>query len=137
MSRIILDAGPLVAWFCPRDMHHRWAVEVFQTLGSGCLLCEAVLAEVCHLAAKEGVARDTVLGEVERGGMVVMPMAGEIAALRVLLQQYRDIDMDFGDACVVRLAELRQGATVCTTDSDFKVYRRHGRQVIPLLAPWE
>jgi hypothetical protein len=42
--------------------------------------------------------------------------------------------MDFADACVVRLSELHTGSRVCTTDTDFKVYRRHGRQVIPLLA---
>jgi predicted nucleic acid-binding protein len=68
--------------------------------------------------------------------MVVLPLAGEIAALRLLLQQYRDIDMDFADACVVRVSELHADVRVCTTDTDFKVYRRHGREVIPLLAPF-
>ena len=136
MSRTIVDSGPLVAWFCPRDVHHAWVVEVFQTLGRGCLTCESVFFEVCHLAAKEGVPPDRVLGEVERGGMVIMPLTGEIAALRLLLQQYRDINIDFADACVVRLAEFHRESQVCTTDTDFRVYRRQGREVIPLLAPF-
>jgi hypothetical protein len=33
------------------------------------------------------------------------------------------------------VAFLRQ-REVLTADSDFRVYRRHGRQVIPLVAPW-
>ena len=136
MKGPILDTGPLVAWFCPRDVHHPWAVKVFQKLGAGCFICEAVLTEVCHLVAKEGIARERVIGEVERGGMVLIPLAGELAALRKLLKQYQDIEMDFADACVVRLAELHEGISVCTSDSDFKVYRRHGRQEIPLVAPW-
>jgi hypothetical protein len=38
---------------------------------------------------------------------------------------------------MVRLTELHAESRVCTTDTDFKVYRRHGREVIPLLAPFE
>jgi len=52
------------------------------------------------------------------------------------MSRYRDVGMDFGDACVVRLAELHAETRVCTTDTDFRVYRRHGKQVIPLLAPF-
>ena len=88
------------------------------------------------MVAKEGVERARVLADVEHGRFHVLPLAGEISALRKLLQPYRDIDMDFADACVVRLAELHEGATVCTTDGDFKVYRSHGKREIPVLAPW-
>lgn len=44
--------------------------------------------------------------------------------------------MDLADACVVRLSELLPGRVVWTVDSDFKVYRRNKRAVVPLLAPW-
>ena len=51
MKRVILDAGPLVAWFCPRDEHHAWAGEAFKQIKPGGLVCEAVIAEVRHLVA--------------------------------------------------------------------------------------
>lgn len=38
--------------------------------------------------------------------------------------------------CVVRLAELNPEATVCTTDSDFRFYRKNEREILPLLAPF-
>jgi predicted nucleic acid-binding protein len=100
------------------------------------LTCEAVLTEACHLVAKSGVEAGAVLEMIERGALNLAPLGGEVGAIRRLMAQYRDIGMDFADACVVRLAEMHEGATVCTTDTDFKVYRRHGRREIPLLAPW-
>ena len=39
------------------------------------------------------------------------------------------------DACLVRLAELHDGASVLTIDQDFAAYRKHGRRAIPLIAP--
>jgi hypothetical protein len=33
------------------------------------------------------------------------------------------------------MAELHAGATIFTLDGDFRVYRKHGRQLIPVLMP--
>jgi hypothetical protein len=35
------------------------------------------------------------------------------------------------------MSELHLRSCVLTTDSHFRIYRRNGRQVIPLLAPWQ
>jgi len=42
----------------------------------------------------------------------------------------------WADACLVRMAELNDNCQVFTTDKDFLVYRRKGRSLIPLLAPF-
>ena len=136
MKCIIMDAGPLVAWFCPRDEHHPWASQAFTQIQPGGLICEAVLTEVCHLAAKEGVRPGNVLGFVESGGLSVIPLGGELPAIRSLMEHYADASMDFADACVLRLAELHPGATVCTTDSDFRFYRKNEQEIVTLLAPF-
>jgi uncharacterized protein len=136
MKRVILDAGPLVAWFCTGDAHHEWATRTLDGLPSGALVCESVLAEVCHLVAKDGVRPSAVLRLVEQDDLRLIPLVGETAAIRALLDRYADVRMDLGDACVVRLAELHPEATVCTTDSDFRFYRQHGKGIIPLLAPF-
>ena len=136
MKRVIMDAGPLVAWFCTGDSYHEWATRTLDGLPSGALVCEAVLAEVCHLVAKDGVRPSAVLRLVEQNDLVLIPLASEIADIRALLDRYADVRMDLGDACVVRLAELHPDATVCTTDGDFRFYRQHGQEIIPLLAPF-
>ena len=136
MKPVIFDTGPLVAWFCPRDKHHVWARKSFGQIPDGGLICEAVLAEVCHLVAKDGIARGKVLEFVERGRLTPVFLGGELTALRELLDRYADASMDFADACVVRLAELNTGSTVCTTDGDFRFFRKNGREPISLLAPF-
>jgi uncharacterized protein len=55
MKPVIMDAGPLIAWFCVRDSYHDWAAATFDQLPSGAIICEAVLTEACHLVAKDGV----------------------------------------------------------------------------------
>jgi predicted nucleic acid-binding protein len=135
-GRFILDTGPLVAWLCPRDEHHLWARRAFAELPVGGIVCEAILAEACHLAARDGIARSKVIEFVERGQLTPVSLAGELALIRNLLDHYADAQMDFGDACVVRLAEIHGDATVCTTDRDFQFYRRNGRDMIELIAPF-
>lgn len=136
MKPVIMDAGPLVAWFCVKDSHHEWAVRTFERLPAGVIVCEAVLAEACHLISKDGVPPATVLKLIEQNDLVLATLAGEVAAVRALMERYADTPMDFADACVTRLAELHAGSTVCTTDSDFLVYRRNRVQSIPLPIPF-
>jgi hypothetical protein len=55
--------------------------------------------------------------------------------VRLLRQKYRDIPMSLANACLVRMAEKFDDYALCTLDSDFTVYRKHGRQPIPLITP--
>jgi predicted nucleic acid-binding protein len=136
MKPVIFDTGPMVAWFCPRDEHHAWVRQVFTQIPSGGIICEAVLAEVCHLVARDGIPRGKVLELVERGGFRPAALGGEFPVIRQLLDRYADTPMDFADACVVRLAELHPDSVICTTDGHFKFFRKHQRETIALLAPF-
>jgi len=52
-----------------------------------------------------------------------------------LVQKYADVPMSLADACLVRMAEMLPDPVVLTTDSDFRVYRRHSRQIVPCVMP--
>jgi predicted nucleic acid-binding protein len=43
--------------------------------------------------------------------------------------------MSLADACIVRMAELFDEHSVLTLDSDFSVYRKHGRTPLELIQP--
>jgi predicted nucleic acid-binding protein len=43
--------------------------------------------------------------------------------------------MSLADACVVRMAEVHDRYDVLTLDSDFSVYRKHGRVPLTLIHP--
>ncbi len=61
--------------------------------------------------------------------------AGEEKAVIALMRKYVDVPMSFADACLVRMTELLAEPIVLTTDSDFRIYRRHGRQAVPCVLP--
>jgi uncharacterized protein len=66
---------------------------------------------------------------------VGLEVEDQLADLRALMRRYRDRPMSLADACLVRLAELHPGGAVFTLDGDFRIYRRHGNKVIPVLMP--
>jgi predicted nucleic acid-binding protein len=57
----------------------------------------------------------------------------QLADLRALMHRYRDRPMSLADACLVRLAELHPSSVILTFDAHFRIYRRHGHRVIPVL----
>jgi uncharacterized protein len=59
----------------------------------------------------------------------------EIEPVIALMKKYQDVPMSLADACLVRMSEIVAEPIVLTTDSDFRVYRRHSRQVVPSVMP--
>lgn len=133
---VAVDAGPIVAWLNARDAHHEWAEGQFGRLRPPLLTCEPVLAEVAFLVQRSGGDPGVVLALVTKGVVrVAISLQDEAGHLHALTRRYRDVPMSIADACLVRLAELVDDVSVMTFDADFRIYRRRGRQVIPLLAP--
>jgi predicted nucleic acid-binding protein len=51
------------------------------------------------------------------------------------MQKYSDVPMSFADACLVRMTETLTDPLLLTTDSGFRIYRRHSRQTLPCVMP--
>jgi predicted nucleic acid-binding protein len=134
--RILLDTGPLVALLNRRDQHHRWARDQFAEIEPPLLTCEPVLTEASYLLRGCPGGSASILDFLRRGVLEVpFVLAREVDPVQQLQHRYADLPMSLADACLVRMAELHAGATVLTIDSDFTVYRMHGRRVIPTLSP--
>ena len=100
------------------------------------LTCEPVLAEAAHLLRRHACETDPLLALVEREVIQVsFSVTSELVALRQLMRRYRDQPMSLADACLVRLSEQQERTRVWTLDSDFRIYRRLGRLMIPTLMP--
>ncbi len=137
-TEVIVDTGPLVAYFNRRDEHHDWAVKRWSTLFDPVLTCESVISEAAFLLREDGLDLDKLWFALERGVVrVQFDFSAHQADLLKLLRKYRDVPMSVADACLVRLSELWDRSVIFTTDEDFSVYRRHGRGLIPLIAPFE
>lgn len=131
---LVLDTGPLVALLVPRERHHDWAKEVLR-VRARVVTCEAVLSEAFFLLRGFDKSSRALRGMLADDVLEVVSLATEAGTIAKLMDRYASVPMSFADGCLVRLSEIMPKAVVATLDSDFRVYRRNGRQVIPLLMP--
>jgi len=124
-ANLIADSSFLVALLNKRETDHDWAAAQAVLLPPPWKTCEAGLSGIPALAGLLG----------ERAIVTEFDAQLHIDDVLRLMKKYVDVPMSFTDACLVRMSEVLSNPTVLTTDSDFRVYRRHGRQVIPVAAP--
>ena len=137
MTAVLIDTGPLVAFLAEADLHHEWARDQWKSCLPPFYTCEAVLTEAAFLLERERVPTDRLLDLVRRQIVQLdFRLAPEIEAVAGLMQRYRPVPMSVADACLVRMSEMKSETKIFTTDRDFLMYRRHTRQMIPLICPW-
>lgn len=135
-ATVLLDTGPWVALHCRDDRFHDWACAQFAQITGPLLTCEAVVAETCFLLARGGHDPAKALALLSRGVIRIgMTLGAEATSVQTLFERYDNVPASLADACLVRMSELYEPCRVFTLDSDFHIYRRHGRKVIPLLRP--
>ena len=130
----IVDSGALVSLLDPQEEYHRWAQESFLRQPEPWFTCEAVVSEALFLLHEPHArALDKLLRQ--RNLLLNFSLEAELVAVLDLRAKYANVPMSLADACLVRMSETLPDPLVLTTDSDFKIYRRHSRQVIPCLLP--
>ena len=133
---ILVDTGPLVAFLNKRDQYHGWVTSQLASMQPPLLTCEAVLSEACFVLHRGNSSPANLLELIERKLLLVpFRVEDESQAVKSLIMKYRNSPMSLADACLVRMAELIANSMVFTLDSDFKIYRKHRRQVIPTIMP--
>jgi predicted nucleic acid-binding protein len=136
MTQVIIDTGPLVAYFNRSDRHHRCAMAQMAALAPPLLTCEPVLAEASYLIQRAGGKPRDLIRKVSQGILRIrLNLEADASAVQSLMERYADTPMSLADACLVRLTEIVTDCKLFTLDSDFEHYRRNGRHAIPLLIP--
>ena len=129
----IADTGFIVAFGNRNDFHHAWALDVAKRISKPLLTCEAVLAEAAFHLGSSAYVLALVRDEMLR---VAFDCSRNLEPLADLARRYEDERPDLADLCVIRMSELYPRHLVITVDeSDFRIYRRNKREVIPLLCP--
>jgi predicted nucleic acid-binding protein len=94
----IADTGFLVAFLNRRDLHHRWACSVAETVEEPLLTCEAVLAEAAfHVGSAESVLKLVETGLIR----VEFEMNRHLQRIAALARRYRDRQPDLADLCLI------------------------------------
>jgi uncharacterized protein len=132
----IVDTGPLVAFLDRAERHHVWVAKRIGELEPPLLVCEPVLAETMFVLGRYHMAQDVLFSLVQNGALsIAFGIDEHVDALRKLVRKYRDVPMSLADACIVRMAEIHERHSVLTLDSDFSIYRKHGRFPLTLIQP--
>jgi len=133
-GRVLVDAGFIVALLSRRDNHHGWAVDQAARFGPPWSTCDAALSEAFHLLGARGVA---ALSELlrRRSAVAAFDLDDHLEPVLRLMKKYSDVPMSLADACLVRMSEILADPVVLTTDTDFRLYRRHSRQIVPSVMP--
>lgn len=130
---ILVDTGPWVALFDPRDGQHEQCAGVLKTLREALFTTVPVLTEAFHILGPESLGSVRLRDFILRGGASVWFM-DQTALERAfeLMTQYADQPMDLADASLIAAAESLQTRRIFTIDrTDFSIYRvrRGHRQV--------
>jgi predicted nucleic acid-binding protein len=131
--RGIADTGLVVAFLNRSDHHHGWAVEIARRVSEPLLTCEAVLAESAFHVGSTAV----VLALVQDGLLrIAFDLEKNFQEVLELAERYHDRSPDLADLCLIRMSELFVDLHVITVnESDFRMYRRNKREVIPIVCP--
>ena len=136
MSNIIVDTGPLVAFLSGSDSQHEATVAEFRQLLPPFFTYEPVITEAAYLLRRIRHGTDSLLQMLDSGLLVIrFQLFSEHKQVGRLMTKYSNIPISLADACLVRMSEQIDEPLVFTLDRDFRVYRRNGRQIIPLIAP--
>ena len=127
----LTDAGPLVALIDAEEADHEVCRAALGQLELPLTTTWPAFTEAMYLLSRAGGAagREALwrLVLTDRLGILDLPRAA-VERSAELMATYADLPMDLADATLVAVAEERGTRRVFTLDSDFHVYRLHGRQ---------
>jgi predicted nucleic acid-binding protein len=133
---VLVDAGFLVALLSRRDADHRWAATQAPRLPPPWKSCDAALSlsEAFYLLGTRGAPG--LAGLLRRRAVVSeFRLGDEVEKVLALMQKYAELPMSLADACLARMSEALTDPILLTTDTDFRIYRRHGRQTVSSVMP--
>jgi uncharacterized protein len=125
MTRVLADAGPIVAMLTPDDESHLVCASLLKELPRQLFSCWPVIAEAAWLLRPSQSAVLGLLNSIAKGFLVMLPLEPPDAiAIGKILEKYSDLKPQLADAALVHLANRESIDTIFTLDRrDFSVYR--------------
>lgn len=131
---ILVDTGPLIALFDPKDGQHRRCVQSLKAIREPICTTVPVLTEAFHILQPQSIGSDNLRQFIAQGGLSVWFFDPSLLTRAFeLMELYADHPMDLADASLVVAAESLRTRKVFTIDrQDFHAYRaRRGHRYYP------
>ncbi|WP_069472508.1 type II toxin-antitoxin system VapC family toxin [Candidatus Marithrix sp. Canyon 246] len=122
---ILVDTGPLVALFDPKDNQHQHCKTLLQTFNEPLISTTPVLTEAFHLLTPNSKGADALRNFIAKGGLNLWFLNKETMQTALqLMEIYHDRPMDLADASLVTAAQTLKISRIFTIDrNDFTIYR--------------
>ena len=122
---ILVDTGPFVALFDPRDAEHTRCKDILSATREVLFTTIPVLTEAFHLLTPNSIGADRLRDFILEGGVALWFM-DQVTTTRAfeLMEEYGDHPMDLADASLIVAAESLRTTKIFTLDlADFQRYR--------------
>ena len=124
MPGVLVDASALIALLDRDDAAHQRCVEALKRVREPLSTVWPALTEAMHLLADTPRGADALCDMVSDEALLLLGLeAADMARMKMLMQKYRDLPMDFADAALVCAAERNRITCIVTLDHHFQVYR--------------
>ena len=133
----LTDAGPLIAVIDADEADHEPCLAALDDVELPLVTTWPAFTEAMYLLGNAGGlrAQQALWRLLDTGRLRVAELSREAVQRSArLMEKYADVPMDLADATLVAYAEEHGHRRVFTIDSDFAIYRIHGRHrfdVIP------
>ncbi|HZT41176.1 MAG TPA: PIN domain-containing protein [Chthonomonadaceae bacterium] len=123
---MLCDASPLIALVDPKQSSHDAYSAILPMLSLPLLTTWPAFAEAMYLVYKAGdLPRQRLVWQFVNDSLLTFHdlTPPELQRMQVLMEKYKDTEMDLADASLVVTAETLNLQQIFTLDSDFYVYR--------------
>ncbi len=129
MQKTLIDSGPLIALFDKSDSYHLKILNFLKNYKGKLVTSVAVVTEVSHILDFNLQVQIDFLKWIELGGLELYNITqNDIADIRIMMQKYIDIPMDFADATLMYIANKEKIKNIISIDNDFDIYRTLKKQ---------
>jgi len=132
---ILIDTGPLVALFDPKEGQHATCRRTLSAFRSPLVTTLPVLTEAFHILGPETLGSQALRSFIAEAGLGVhFSSHDEMLRAFELMETYADHPMDLADGSVIAAAETLGTRKIFTLDrNDFETYRiRRGHRLYPV-----
>ena len=137
---LLIDTGPLVALFDPRDPDFHGCHEILAKVDEPLYTTEAVLTEAFHILDPNSRGAHGLVNFILEEYVSMLALNKVLLGRSFeLMDQYSDCPMDFADATLIASAESRKIKSVFTLDvndfSTYKIKRGHRAYAVDIVSP--
>lgn len=124
MRDVLVDASALIALLDRSDAEHDRCVEALKGIRDPLATVWPALTEAMHLLADVPRATEALCDMAIDGALTLLDVGTpNLWRVKELMLKYRDLPMDFADACLVAMAERYELTRIVSLDRHFEIYR--------------